>query len=116
MTLTAACSGSAHPPSGGPDAYDVAAARTCAAFDRYVNDIKSHQTNEADSTAFNAALAKLTSGHGKGSRWSVLVMDLNNFLIDGEYENLPALNTDGLASGQQCATIPAAAKTAGGFN
>jgi hypothetical protein len=117
LVVMAGCSGgsSSAATHGKPDPYDVSAARACAALDRFVNDIRNDQPRQADSTAFETSLAALANGHPATARWGPLVADLQNFLDDGESQNMPNLVADGQAAGQLCQTIPQSAKAAGGF-
>jgi hypothetical protein len=100
---------------GGPDPYDVAAARLCKAFYTYVRDARQGKPSAKDSATLDKAQASLKSGHWSNDRWKLLSTDVDVFITDASHGHGDVLAQEGLKIGQVCSTIPGPARRAGGF-
>ena len=111
---------SAAPAAARPD--DVAAARACEDFSVYLADASKGQVPSAAGRQLADDAAALLGGASAAQaagtplpRWAPLGQDLIDAATDVVDGNAAALKKDGTAAAQACQTVPAGARTAGGF-
>jgi hypothetical protein len=98
-----------------PAAIDVQAARACHAFERFTGHQGSGDDVVAAVKPLMAGTADAQAAGRPAPKWSGLGANLISAVAADNSGDLATLQADGNKAADECATIPPAAKRAGGY-